>query len=147
VMVSMAAMAPEFKGWSSTYVEANRSGPRPSAAPGCPYVACPVAPSGLLPYAAPAQPGESISLWGLGWGPSNPSIAAGTIGAAAPLTNAVTVTVGGVTAVAPYGAFLQGIGLYQINIVVPQLPDGEYDVVATVGGVRTLKTMRLAVKR
>ncbi len=146
VMVTMAAVAPEFKGWSTTEIEANRGGPRPQVSPTCPYEACPVAPAGLVPYSAPAQPGESISLWALGWGASRPAIAAGTIGAALPLVNSVTVTIGGVTATAPYGAFLQGVGLYQINIVVPQLPDGEYDVIATVGGVQTLKAMRLAIK-
>jgi uncharacterized protein (TIGR03437 family) len=149
VQVQMAALAPEFKGWAgSDYVEANRSGPRPAASPNCPNAACPVAPASLLQFAAPAQPGETISLWALGFGPSNPTIAAGTIGGTPyPLTNAVTVSVGGTQAVVPFGAFLQGVGLYQINIIVPSLPDGEYDVTATVGGVRTLKTMKLAIKR
>jgi len=147
VQVLLAGMAPEFKGWSPTHVEALRSGPRPPAAPTCPYLACPVAPAGMVPFSTPAQPGEVISLWGMGFGASSPAIAAGSIGSPAPLANPVTVTVGGVQAAVPWGGYLQGVGLYQVNIIVPSLPDGEYDLVATVGGVRTLKTMRLAIRR
>jgi uncharacterized protein (TIGR03437 family) len=38
-------------------------------------------------------------------------------------------------------------GLYQVNITVPNLPDGDYPVVASVGGARTGKAMRLRVQR
>ena len=151
VSVLMADVAPEFKGWSPNpnQVEANRAGPSPAIAPACQAVACPVGPTAMLPpFSAPAQPGESISLWALGFGPSNPRIPAGAIGAAAPLVNQVQITIGGLEATLPYGGFLQGVGLYQFNVIVPpSLADGEYDVVATVNGVRTLKTMKLTVKR
>ena len=151
VLVQMADLAPEFKGWSPnpTQVEANRAGPSPAVAPACQAVACPVGPANMLPpFSAPAQPGESISLWALGFGPSNPRILAGLIGVAAPLVNQVQITIGGLAATLPFGGFLQGVGLYQFNVIVPpSLADGEYDVVATVNGVRTLKTMKLTVKR
>ncbi len=149
VAVPMSTITAEFKGWGATnYVESNRSGPRPAAAPACPNLACPVAPVGVLPFSTPAQPGETISLWGLGFGPGNPTIPAGVIGGApVRLANQVTVSVGGVQAVVPFGAFLQGVGLYQVNIIVPNLADGEFDVIAVVGGVRTLKPMKLAIKR
>ncbi|HYL75978.1 MAG TPA: choice-of-anchor D domain-containing protein [Bryobacteraceae bacterium] len=147
VTVPMAPIAPEFKSWSPVYVESNRSGPNPSTSPSCPYLACPIAPVGLLPFSTPARPGETISLWGLGWGPSNPRIPSGTIGGTPfPLSNQVTIFVGGVQVVAPYGAYLQGVGLYQINIVVPNLPDGDYDVTGFVGGVKMLKTLKLPIK-
>lgn len=146
VMVEMASIAPEFKGWgTSAYVEATRPGPTSS----CPNVSCPVAPPSVgLAGAAPAKPGESASLWGFGFGPSNPPAAAGTIAPVAPLANPVQVTIGGVAATVPYGGFVQGVGLYQVDVIVPDsLPDGDHDVVATVGGVRTLKVMKLSVKR
>ena len=148
VSVQVAALAPEFKGWTQTYVEANRAGPNPIASPGCPYPACPVGPDGVVPYATPAKPGETVSLWALGFGPSNPPIAAGVIGGVPePLVNSVSVTIGGTPVTIPYGAFLQGVGLYQFNIIVPSLPDGEYDLSATVNGVKTLKTMKFAIRR
>jgi uncharacterized protein (TIGR03437 family) len=144
VMVQMNPLAPEFKGWapSPNYVEAQRAGPVPGGPPGI------VGPAGVpgLPGAAPAKPGEHISLWALGFGSSNPAIAAGTIGTPAPLTSSVTLSIGGLDTTIEYKG-LQGVGLYQLNIVVPStLADGEYDVVATVGGVPTLKTMRLLVQ-
>ncbi len=140
-LVTMSSVAPEFKGWPKGYVEALRAGTTPGAPPTI------VAPSGLLPGSAPAQPGEHISLWALGFGASNPPVAAGLIGTPAVLANQVQLTIGGTPATVEY-AGLQGVGLYQFNVIVPpSLADGEYDVVATVADTRTLNTMKLAVKR
>jgi len=148
VQVALSTLAPEFKGWTPIYVESNRAGPKPPQSPSCPFNACPIAPVGVLPFSTPAQPGETVSLWALGFGPSTPPILAGVIGGVpAPLTNPVTVTIGGVNALVPYGAFLQGVGLYQMNIIVPTLPDGEYDLTATVGGVKVARTMKFVIKK
>jgi hypothetical protein len=42
---------------------------------------------------------------------------------------------------------LTGGGLYQFNIVVPDLPDGDDDVLGTIGGARSQRLARLRVQR
>jgi hypothetical protein len=38
-------------------------------------------------------------------------------------------------------------GLHQVNITVPDLPDGDHPVTAEVAGVRTTKIVRLRIQR
>ena len=65
---------------------------------------------------------------------------------AAPLSNAVTLRIG--TAIADVRfAGLSAAGLYQFNLVVPNLPDGDQDVFATIAGVRTQSLARLLIQR
>ena len=88
----------------------------------------------------PAQAGETIALYGTGFGTSNPSITANTSVVAAPVagsTSGVTVSFGGTSAQVVYFG-LVGSGIYQINVVVPAtLAAGNAAVTATVNGVST----------
>jgi uncharacterized protein (TIGR03118 family) len=82
----------------------------------------------------PATPGETIAIFGTGFGTTNPAIANGTI-VASPQTvvTAPTVTIGGVAATVVY-AGLVSAGVYQLNVVVPaSLPAGNAAIVATAG--------------
>ena len=110
---------------------------------------------GLLPGAefTPAAPGEVVTLYGTGFGPTEPAIAAGRIpGAAANLTNAVAFTVGGI-AVPPQDVLYAGAspccaGLYQFTLRLPaDVPDGDATVTATVQGVSTPEGPYLTVRR
>ncbi len=97
----------------------------------------------------PAKPGEVITLWGTGFGPTNPPVPAGqepTV-AAAPTQNPVAVTLGG-TSVPVLGAVLSSYAaLYQIAIQIPaSMPDGDYPIVATVSGVQSPGTFSLTVQ-
>lgn len=82
----------------------------------------------------PAAPGETIALYGTGFGTTNPATADGQIVTTpAAIVTPPTVTIGGVTAQVTYAA-LVGAGLYQINVVVPSsLANADQPVVATVG--------------
>ena len=103
----------------------------------------------LLPGAVttPAQPGETILLYGVGFGPANPPQPSGQlVTTATPLANAVQVTIGGQTASVAY-AGLVGSGLYQFNVTVPNLPSGDAAVVATIGGVSTQTGVSLTVQQ
>jgi uncharacterized protein (TIGR03437 family) len=96
----------------------------------------------------PAKPGEVITLWGTGFGPTNPSVPAGqepTV-AAPPTLNPVSLTLGG-TSVPVLGAVLSSdAAVYQIAIQIPaSMPDGDYSVVATVKGVQSPGNVVLAV--
>ena len=95
--------------------------------------------NGTIPgtVTVPAKPGDILILWGTGFGPTSPLAPMGTVippGTIYNSANPVSVTIGGRTAVV-YGAALTpgAAGLYQVAIQVPpSLPDGDYNLVATV---------------
>jgi uncharacterized protein (TIGR03437 family) len=99
----------------------------------------------------PAKPGETIILWGTGFGATSPATPAGV---EVPSTavyytaNPVTVTIGGVPAPGVVAALASGYGgLYEVVVTVPSsLGNGDYAVVATVGGVATAATTTLTVQ-
>jgi protocatechuate 3,4-dioxygenase, beta subunit len=101
--------------------------------------------SGLV--TTPAKPLDTITVWGTGFGPTNPAIAPGEVVAnASPLLNPVKIRIGQSTAPVLY-AGMTAAGLYQFNQVVPDLPNGDYPVVAEVAGVRTPSIARLRIQR
>jgi uncharacterized protein (TIGR03437 family) len=99
-----------------------------------------VAPAGSFGSAAtsrPAQPGETIQIYATGFGPTTPAVPAGQlVGSPAPLSNLtqLKVTIGGVAATVEYAGMVLA-GEYQINVIVPQVPNGNQPIVATIGGV------------
>jgi uncharacterized protein (TIGR03437 family) len=110
--------------------------------------------SGTFPGAttAPAKPGDVVVLWGTGFGPTNP---ADPVGEETPskgtysTTTLPKVTLNGV-AVMVYGAALAAGdgGLYQVAIQVPStMADGNWEVEATIGGVKSPSGVVLAVKQ
>jgi uncharacterized protein (TIGR03118 family) len=67
----------------------------------------------------PFNAGETMVLFGTGFGATNPAAPVGTLPTAAlPLAVLPTVTVGGLPATASFGG-LTGPGLYQFNVVLP----------------------------
>ena len=97
--------------------------------------------------AAPAKPGETILLYGVGFGPTTPAVPTGqVVGTPAVLANSVPVTIGGVTAQASFAGLVQA-GLYQFNVTVPAVPDGDATLAATIGGVSTQSGVTVAVKQ
>ena len=85
-----------------------------------------------------AKAGDIIGLFGVGFGPTNPAVAAGQgFSGAAPTLNLVTVLING-RSVTPSFAGLAGAGLYQINVTVPPgLGTGDVSFQASVGGAQT----------
>ena len=85
----------------------------------------------------PVRAGETLVLYGVGFGPTTPTVLAGqAFSGTAPTTNPVTVNIGGQSAKVAFSG-LVGAGLYQLNVVVPNVPSGDQPVQATVGGVGT----------
>lgn len=97
---------------------------------------------------APAAAGEVVTLWGTGFGPTNPAVPAGQEPSviAPPTQLPVSVTLRG-TPVTVWGAVLSGYaGTYQIAIQIPDaMPSGDYPIVATVDGVQSPSTVILSV--
>jgi uncharacterized protein (TIGR03437 family) len=86
----------------------------------------------------PAKPGETIILWGTGFGPTSPAIPVGTIVPSDQTyytTAMPTVEVNLVPATVYAAALAPGFaGLYQLSFQVPSsLSDGTYQLFATVG--------------
>jgi uncharacterized protein (TIGR03437 family) len=85
----------------------------------------------------PAAPGQIISLYGTGFGATNPALPpAQVVTVPAVLAEPVTVRFGSAPAEVQW-AGISGAGLYQFNVVVPDVPNGDVEVVAEIGGVRT----------
>ena len=106
-----------------------------------------IAREGLYPGATPARPGETIVVYGTGFGPTTPHAPAGhVLLQAAPLANDVRVWIGNVPATVSWSG-LSAAGLYQLNVIVPEtLPDGDAAIVAEIGGVRTQEGAHIAVR-
>jgi uncharacterized protein (TIGR03437 family) len=94
-----------------------------------------------------AKAGDSVVLFGVGFGPTNPPVTSGQpFSGAAPAANPVQLTINGtVLTFAPNGpngpftfAGLQGAGLFQFNVTLPAgLGTGDVPLVGMVGGVQT----------
>lgn len=91
----------------------------------------------------PAQPGEFVSLFATGFGPTDPLFEAGEIpGAAAPVTGQVSATVAGI-ALSTSDILYVGVapcctGLYELVLKVPEnAPDGNLPVTVVINGVST----------
>ena len=97
--------------------------------------------------ATPAAPGETVILYGNGFGPTNPAAAEGQVlTTALPLAATPTVTCNG-TPVQVVFAGLTYAGLFQINIVMPNpVAGGDVPVVAQVGSASSPSTAVIAVQ-
>ncbi|HTK76893.1 MAG TPA: IPT/TIG domain-containing protein [Gemmataceae bacterium] len=110
--------------------------------------------SGSISGAAtmPAQPGETIVLWGMGFGPTTPAAPVGeAVGSDQVYSTSTTpaVTINNIPATV-YGAALSpgSAGLFQIAIQVPAaLPDGDWPIQAAIGGVTSPAGTILSVHR
>jgi uncharacterized protein (TIGR03437 family) len=95
----------------------------------------------------PAKPGEVILLSGTGFGPTNPPLpSTQLVTMPAVLANSVQVTIGGVPAHVAYAGLVEA-GLYQFNVTVPSVPNGDAAVVATFGGVQTQTRVLIAIQQ
>jgi uncharacterized protein (TIGR03437 family) len=101
----------------------------------------------VLNPTAPAAPGETVLLYGVGFGPTTPAVPTDQlVTTGEPLTNTVSMTIGGIS-VTPQFAGLSSSGLYQFNVTVPSgLGAGNAAVSATIGGVTTQTGAVIAVQ-
>lgn len=101
----------------------------------------------------PAKPGDVLILWGTGFGPTEPVIAAGRqVPNTTPLhsiTREIRVTVGNIPATVIGGALAPGFSsLYQIAIqLAAATPEGDQPVVVTIEGASSPPTTVLNIQR
>ena len=105
----------------------------------------------LFPGAStPAKPGETITLYGSGFGLTSPAVPNGEIPTASSnLTNTVTIRIGGADVTPTFaGISARSAGLYQFNVRVPDsAADGDLPVVATLAGVSSPSGATIRVQK
>jgi uncharacterized protein (TIGR03437 family) len=96
----------------------------------------------------PAKPGETIVIYGIGFGPVVPNTPAGQIATVTTqLSASLQVLFGQTAAQVRYAGLTQGsVGLYQFNIVVPPVPDNNLvPITFSLGGAPATQTLYTAV--
>ena len=93
---------------------------------------------GLAFSTVPAKPGDTVELFGVGFGATAPAVSAGRLfSGAAATVNPVQISINGIP-VTPLFAGLSSAGLYQFTLTIPpNAGSGDVPVVATVNGVST----------
>jgi uncharacterized protein (TIGR03437 family) len=141
-MVTVGTYGPAFFPWPNNQVVATRQDFSLAAKNGTFAGAATV----------PAKPGDTIILWGTGFGPTNPTPGQGeeTPGNATYSTSTLpTVTIDNLSATVYGAALAPGFaGLYQVAIQVPaSLGNGDWPIVASIGGVSSPSGTVLTVQQ
>jgi uncharacterized protein (TIGR03118 family) len=107
-----------------------------------------VGPASLLPsLTTPARPGETITLYGTGFGPTNPATDGQVLPAPVRAATQPAVSIGGVAASVTF-AGLTSAGLYQVNMQVPAtLSGGDAPVIAQAGTGKSQANVFIAVEQ
>lgn len=104
---------------------------------------------GMLPGInfKPAKPGETISIYALGCGPTTPPTQAGVVAAqASSLALPYELRIGGAIARVSFAGVVGAtIGLYQFNVEVPFVPAGEQPITLSVDGVANAQNLTIVV--
>jgi uncharacterized protein (TIGR03437 family) len=101
---------------------------------------------------SPARPGDVVTIYMTGLGPTNPALDVGEIPrVAAPVTNPVTVRLGEQTLAASdvlYAGAAPSLVIYQINIRIPATaPAGNLPISVSIGSLSTPAGAYLAIRR
>ncbi|HYI95968.1 MAG TPA: peptidylprolyl isomerase [Bryobacteraceae bacterium] len=100
---------------------------------------------------APAIPGETLVLYGVGFGPVNPSsvpIAGQVVESMASITTPIEIKIGDATAPVRYAGLAPGlVGLYQFNLTVPAgVSTGDLPLTVTLAGASNTQTLYIPVR-
>lgn len=108
-----------------------------------------IGPPNLIAGAAfrSARPGEIVSIYALGCGPTTPPTRAGVVSPQnASLSLPFQVRIGGVLARVPFaGIVANTIGLYQFNVEIPTIAAGDHAIELTVDGFGNQQDLRITV--
>lgn len=139
---------------ASSTVQAQALAPSLFVFGGGPYVAAVhlngglIGPASLYPGATtPAKPGETVVLYGNGFGPVSQAVVSGSATQSGTLPQTPDVGIGGASAVVQF-AGLVAPGEYQFNVVVPVgVADGDQKITVTYGGASTQAGTVITVQR
>jgi uncharacterized protein (TIGR03437 family) len=101
--------------------------------------------SGLT--ARPAKPGDTIVIYGVGFGPVTPDIPAGQlVGESNRLATDFHISIGGTPCDVQYDGLAPNYtGLYQLNLIVPQVASGNQPLTFSVDGANGAQTLYVAI--
>ena len=88
-----------------------------------------------------AAPGSTIIVWASGLAASNPGVA---VPAELTLTSATQVTIGGANAAVSFAGVISP-GLFQINVTVPDVSDGDQPMIIQINGAQSPSDVMIAV--
>jgi uncharacterized protein (TIGR03437 family) len=105
-----------------------------------------VGPSGAFPFPTrPARPGETLLLYGVGFGATNPPVPAGApFSGAAPTAAPVAISINGVQASVTFSGIVSA-GLYQFTLTVPNVGRGDNPVQAIMGKTQTIAAALITI--
>lgn len=98
----------------------------------------------------PAKPGDTITIYGVGFGPVAPDTPPGQlVPGVNQLTTPLEIQIGGVAAPLEYsGLAPDEVGLYQFNVTVPNVASGDaIPLTFTLGGVSSSQTLYIAIQQ
>ncbi len=133
---TLATYSPSFSLFSSKYPAAIVVTPGSPGNSGQGYDL--IGPSGAFSFPSrPVNPGETLILFGVGFGPTSPAVQPGQLfsGAASCVTMPL-FSIGGIPATVEFAGIVEA-GLFQFNIVVPNAPAGDQVLAASIAGVAT----------
>jgi len=113
---------------------------------GATYALPPGAVSGIA--SRRANPGDIVTLYGVGFGPVTPNIPAGQVVQQSNSLPSFQISIAGTPATVMYaGLAPDAIGLYQFNVVIPNVTASDTALVTfSVGGVSGTQTLHIAVQ-
>ncbi len=104
---------------------------------------------GAIPGAnfRPAKAGDIITLYGVGFGPTSPAVAAGQVTGAPSALPGVRARLGDADASVLFGGLAPGaVGLYQFNLTVPEGVSGDVPLVLSTSATTSKQNLRLTVQ-
>ncbi|MBZ2185197.1 MAG: hypothetical protein K7J46_10835 [Bryobacter sp.] len=94
----------------------------------------------------PARPGETITLYLIGGGATTPPTPAGSVAAGTPTVPNPQVRFGEAPATVSYAGLAPGaVGLYQFNVVVPNVAPGDTRLSLSIDGTATPQTLTTVI--
>jgi uncharacterized protein (TIGR03437 family) len=104
-------------------------------------------PTSLYPgLTTPAKAGETVILYGNGFGPTSVQVVSGAETQSGNLPSFPVVMVGGAQAVVGFAGLISP-GLYQFNVTIPSsVPSGDATLTATFGGQQTQAGVKLTIQ-
>jgi uncharacterized protein (TIGR03437 family) len=94
-----------------------------------------------------ARPGDTVSIYALGCGPTSPPTQAGVVAAqGSSLASSYQLRIGGVPAPVTFAGIVGGtIGLYQFNVTIPNVAAGDQAIDLVVDGVPNNQNLSIVI--
>jgi uncharacterized protein (TIGR03437 family) len=94
-----------------------------------------------------AKPNDTVIIFATGCGPTNPATQAGVLAAqSSPLATSFQMKIGGIPANVAFGGMLAGtVGLYQFNVVIPNVPPGDQPIELIVGSTPNAQNLLISI--